>query len=155
MNRKLVLSVLIALLTVGLVVMPAMAMKPLKVHIEVPEDIATGPDPFVASGPAVDAGVLCAGGTVVDNYINYGPTPGPFQILYVSKTFTCANGSDTFDVYMVVKLNTTTSYTKAKWQIVGGTGAYTGLQGKGKLVGIPYVPGGEGTILDIYDGKLY
>jgi hypothetical protein len=155
MNRKLVLSVLIALLTLGLVVMPTMAMKPLKVHIEVPEVIATGPDPFVASGPAVDAGELCAGGTVVDTLSTLGPTLGVVQILYVSKTFTCGDGSGTFDVDMVVKLNTITSKTNAKWQIVGGDGAYTGLIGNGKLKGIPFLPGGVGTILDIYDGRLY
>ena len=155
MKRKITLSVLIALLTLGLVAIPAMAMKSLKVHIEVPEVIAAGPDPFTASGPAVDAGLLCAAGKVVDTSSTFGSTLGVVQILYVSKTFTCDDESGTFDVDMVVKLNTITSKTNAKWQIVGGSGDYTGLIGNGKLKGIPFIPGGVGTILDIYDGKLY
>lgn len=155
MKRNITFSVLIAMLILALVAIPAMAMKPLKVHIEVPEDINTGPDPFVASGPAVDAGSLCAAGTVVDTVVGIGPMQGVVQILYVSKTFTCSDGSGTFDVYMVVKLNTITSKTNAKWQFTGGTGDYTGLIGNGKLKGIPFIPGGVDTILDIYDGKVY
>jgi hypothetical protein len=146
---------LLALLILGVLAIPAMAMKPLKVHIEVPEFILSGPDPFEASGPAVDEGLLCPTGEVVDNFSNPGPMQGVVQILYVSKTFTCDDGTGTFDVDMVVKLNTITSKTNAKWQIVGGSEAYIGLTGNGKLKGIPFINNVPDTILDIYDGKLY
>ena len=157
MNRRISLAALIALLILSIAVIPAMAMKPLAVHIEVDEVINPGTlDPFTATGPAVDSEFVCASGYVIDTDSHtVGPPAGTFLILHVTKQFTCGDGSGTFDVDMVVHLDLGTGDTTANWKVVGGTGNYANLKGNGKLVGIPYVPGGVGTILDIYDGKLH
>ena len=69
------------------------------------------------------------------------------------KQFVCDDGSGSFDVSMVVRLDLTTSYTTAQWRIVGGTGDYAYLRGNGSLIGTPIVPGS--SIDDVYDGMLY
>ena len=126
----------------------------LSLHIVVEETISGTPvsETFTASGTAVATGLICVSGDVIEiggtAPINSG---GPFQTFWVTKQFKC--GTDTFDVEMFVRLNTATGYTKAKWEIVGGTGAYTNLQGKGRLKGTPITLGV--SILDVYDGKVY
>lgn len=67
--------------------------------------------------------------------------------------FTCDDGSGTFDVSMVVKLDLITHEITANWNIAGGSGHYAGFHGNGKLIGIPIVPGI--SILDIYEWKLH
>jgi hypothetical protein len=156
MRRKITWAGLVTLLTLGLVAAPAMAMKPLAVHIEVAED-TVGPiaDDFYASGSAVDAGLMCSSGTVIDlpGAWASGPPSGTFTILHTSKHFECDDGSGTFDVRMVVRLDLTSGGTTANWIVIGGTGAYSTLKGNGNLVGIP---GGTGAIIDdYYDGKLH
>lgn len=155
MNRKLTLAVLIALLMLGIVVVPAMAIKPLDVQIDVPENsVGPTPDNFVASGPAVVGGILCPSGTVIDlNVWTSGPPAGNFRILHVTKQFTCGDGTGTFDVDLVVRLDLATDETTANWKVVGGTEDYSKLKGNGKLIG---TPGGSGAIIDDeYVGKLH
>ncbi|MFC2108878.1 hypothetical protein ACFLS5_05390 [Candidatus Bipolaricaulota bacterium] len=156
MNRK--FSVLVVAFSIALAVVPVMAAPPLNVHIEVPTIIEALPDPtsdnFTATGPAVDAGLMCSTGEVFNlSIIVSGPPGGTFSILRVLKHFVCDDGSGTFDVKMVVRLDLTTNETIAHWRVVGGTGAYVGLHGNGKLIGIPIAPGS--SILDIYDGRMH
>jgi hypothetical protein len=147
-------QVLVAFLAIVLVVVPVIAAPPLGVHIEVEKLFLPGSDPFVASGPAVGAGVVCAQGLVEDLEVRTsGPPAGSFRRLRVLKQFTCDDASEIFDVRLVVRLDLTTNETTANWKFVGGTGSYTSLRGNGKLVGIPIVPGV--SILDLYNGKVH
>jgi hypothetical protein len=131
------------------------AVPPAPLHVEVLEYPGSAiPEPFLASGAAVDGGMVCAAGTVVDVSITSNQPAGPFRILQVLKRFTCDDASGTFDIKMVVKLDLATNDTTARWQIVGGTGDYAGLKGHGSLIGLSNLPG-EYSILDHYDGKVH
>lgn len=157
MNRKFKFSVLVTVLFlfIMLIVTPALAAPPLAVHIEVPATINPDPDPFVASGPAVNAGALCPTGTSTDlSVVIVADPPGTtIRILKVVKRFICDDGSGTFDVNLVVKLDLATHETSARWSIAGGTGDYVGLHGNGNLIGTPIVPGS--SIFDVYDGIIH
>ncbi len=131
-----------------------LAAPPRDIHIEVDEILGTSGEAFLASGTAVNDGILCASGTVDDlSIVTYGPQNGTFSILHVLKRFTCDDLSGTFDVRLVVKLNLTTRYTTARWNVVSGTGNYTHIHGNGSLEGTPIVPGV--SIHDVYDGKMH
>lgn len=149
-----IISVLIALALLAITVSSVFAAPPLDVHIEVDEYIGTSGEAFFATGPAVDAGIVCPTGTVDDISINEsGPPGGAFTILNVLKRFTCGDSSGTFDVMLVVRLDLETHETTARWNVVGGTGDYAALHGNGSLVGMPVV---LGTIIhDVYDGIMH
>ena len=149
-----VLAITISLLA-ALIAIPVLAAAPLAIHIEVPATInQTEPDPFTASGPAVDAGAVCASGLSEDLSVVIASNPpgGNTRILRVLKRFTCGDGTGTFDLSMTVQLDLVTYETTALWRIIGGTGDYAGLRGNGSLVGTPIVPGS--SILDVYDGMV-
>jgi len=152
--RTTTLSVLIAFILLAVSVSTALAAPPMDVHIAVDELISgLGVDePFTASGPAVDAGLICTAGMVQDVSVSTsGALNAPFRIIQVLKRFSCGDG--TFDVNMVVRLDTATHYTTASWHVVSGTGAYADLDGSGSLVGTPIVPGT--SIHDDYYGSLH
>lgn len=158
MKDKLVLALIVGIVLATLsgaaAVAPALAAPPKSLHIEVPATIDPDGDPFTASGPAVEAGLVCASGVATDLDVAVTSPPGQaFRILRVLKQFACAGSGGTFDVKLVVKLDLTTQETTANWNIVGGTGAYSGLHGNGKLVGVPIVFGQ--SILDKYDGQVH
>jgi hypothetical protein len=147
-------AVLVAFVLLTITVSTVFAAPPLDVHIQVDELIAgLGVDePFTASGPAVDAELICAAGMVQDVSVSTsGDFHAPYRIIRVLKRFTC--GTDTFDVNMVVRLDTTTYETTASWRIVSGTGDYASLRGSGSLVGTPIVEGE--SIQDDYYGSLH
>ena len=155
MKRRHVIAALLALLPVLAIATLAQAAKPLDVHIEAPTGISgPAPDPFTASGPAVDGGLLSATGVVYTfDLAAYGPPAGTFIMLSMVKQFVFDDGSGTLDVKLVVKLDLITHITTGHWQVLSGTGSIAGLKGNGKLLGIPIDPGV--SILDIYDGKLH
>jgi hypothetical protein len=155
-NKKLKLSVLATTLSllVALIAVPVGAAAPLAVHFDVTATIAPDADLFVASGPAVDAGAMCpAGDSTNTSIVASTPSGGTTSTLRVLKHFVCGDGSGTFDISMIVRLDLTTHYTTARWRIVSGTGDYAHLHGNGSLNGTPIVPGE--SILDVYDGMLY
>ena len=149
-----VLSVAIVAVLVGVSAGPVMAAPPMDVHFESVATIGGGPDPFTASGSAVDAGTVCPSGDIelLSNTIS-GPPGGSFRILHVMKRFICDDSSGTFDVKMTVRLDTTTGYTTARWKVTDGTGDYARLKGNGSLAGTPVVLGS--SILDVYDGRVH
>lgn len=129
-----------------LIAVPASAAPGLDVAITAQEIIGGG----AASGPAVDAGLVCASGTT-SNVV--GPFHGTATLRFsVDKTFTCGDGSGTFLVRIKVALNTTTNETTAVWNVRSGTDAYVSLAGHGTLVGTPTNPGTD--ITDVYSGTL-
>lgn len=148
---------LLAVAMVAIVLIPATpieAAPPLGVEITVQEIIPTtipgGGGPFVATGPAVDAGVMCPSGTTINTALTTSGS-GTVVNLGVEKLFTCDNGSGTFIVKMRVRLDTETGFTFARWNAKRGTGDYANLHGSGELAGTPT---GPGTIEDFYFGKL-
>lgn len=152
--RTTILSVLTAFVLLAGSVSVALAAPPLSVHIEVDEFVRTSGEGFFASGPAVDAGVVCQTGTVDDLTISASGSPNnTFVILNVMKRFTCDDSSGTFDARLIVHLDLITNETTARWNIAGGSGDYVDLHGTGSLVGTPIVPGE--SIHDVYDGRLH
>jgi len=152
MSKKFIFMTLFLALALAVSASPATAKAPLDVYIISDKDIG-GIGDFVATGPAVDAGLVCPSGTEVDPEVIVRNTAGGrFTILKILKSFTCEDGSGTFDVRMTVKLfpdGTTT----ANWKVVAGTGNYTALRGHGTLVGTP-PPNTTGEIIDEYFGKM-
>jgi len=127
-----VLAVAMALLTV---IGPASAASPQQVRIVSHMNFnPDGPNfgDFTATGSAVDSGLVCASGTVLDTGIVFGgfQSGRSVQIL-VRKTFTCADGSGTFFVKIQVHLDLETSTETFSWVVMGGTGDYTNLRGSG------------------------
>ena len=155
LKRKLIISLFIVSFILGFSSTKVFAAKPLDLHIEVEEVIGNVPaDPFTASGSAIDYGLVCASGTVQDDYVQInGSLGGSFRTLKVVKHFVCDDGSGFFDIEMQVRLDNSTNETTAHWRIISGTNDYLYLKGTGSLVGIPIVPGT--SILDIYDGKVH
>jgi len=150
-NRK--IGVLMVGLFVVLVALPGLAAQPLAVHIASLTRIGIGyVDNFTATGPAVAAGYIPSAGQVeTTSVVQLADPPGPLVILVATKEFS-SSAVDRFDLWMKIKLDTATGYTTARWRILGGTGLYAGLKGRGTLHGVPDVLGV--TIWDSYDGKL-
>ena len=147
-----IISVLVGIFLLAINVTVVIAAAPAPVHIEVDEQFGIGSsDPFIASGVAVDNGLICASGTVTDIDNRANDPKGPFRIIWALKRFDCGDGI--FDLEMVVRLDLSTRNTTARWRIIEGTGAYASLKGQGSLIGISHYP--EDGILDIYDGKLH
>jgi hypothetical protein len=87
---------------------------------------------FTATGSAVDSGLVCASGTVVDTGIVFGGfQSGRSAQILVRKTFTCADGSGTFFVKIQVHLDFETETESFTWVVLGGTGDYESLRGSG------------------------
>jgi hypothetical protein len=151
-KTKRLIALFAGIFLLALNVSAVFAAAPEPIHIEVEEFPGSGiPEPFTASGAAVDSGLFCASGLVEDAENSSNDSDGPYRIIWSLKRFHCGDG--TIDLRMVVQLDLTTLDTTARWRIVGGTGAYEGLKGHGSLVGISNNP--DPGILDIYDGVLH
>jgi hypothetical protein len=88
---------------------------------------------FVASGPAVDQGLICASGSVDDTRLIFaGGQSNRGAQIPVRKTFTCDDGSGEIFVKIQVHLDFATSTETFSWVILGGTGDYAGLNGSGQ-----------------------
>ena len=142
------LAILSAALALGVVAVPAAAAAPPQ-GVTIVSDVTFvegGPNigVFTASGRAVDAGTLCEADTFEDQGIRLAGFPartGEIQI-QVLKTFTCDDGSGTFDLKMQIKANPGTGLETFQWVMLGGTDAYAGLHGSGTGSTVPR-PGGN------------
>lgn len=154
MQKRLTISIILAVISIFVAVAPVMAGPPLRVRIEAPTVIGSSPNPFTASGTAVTSGQICPAGEVHDlSNTSFGRPGGRFTILRVLKRFDCDDGSGSFKARLIVRLNNRTFRTRAAWRLVGGTGDYTDLRGNGRLLGIPIDPGI--SVLDIYTGQIH
>ena len=114
---------------------PAMAAKPTGVHIE--SHMNFNPDgfnfgDFEASGPAVDAGLMCASGTVDDVRIIFaGGQSGQKAQIPVWKVFTCDDDSGQLLIKILVHLDFETSTETFSWVVLDGNGAYGDVHGSG------------------------
>lgn len=146
------------ILALTITILPVSASPPLILNIVSemwpnPEDpIAPYTGTFIASGPAVDAGLICSAGDVVDDSNPaVGWQSGVIIKLVVHKHFYCADGSGSFEMNMNVLLFMPASRTSAQWIIVGGDGAYGSLIGNGSLT----AEGSEsGALIDTYFGRV-
>jgi len=153
--RKRVLAALVVVLVLaatGSLVWAA--TPPLDVEFEVPTTIPDGGGPsfgpFTATGPAVDAGIVCASGDTIDVF---GKASG-FQSqtgvnVQVVKLFTCDDGSGDFLVKLQARIDN--KGDNFNWNILGGTGSYDKLHGTGKGIGLPIAEG----VLDLYTGAAH
>ena len=154
LKKKMLFGLLTAVFLLALNAVSAFAAPPAPIHIEVleyPGGTGAPAESFAASGPAVDAGLVCASGMVEDVDLAYNDPTGSTQMIWALKRFDCGDG--TFDVDLVVRLDLTTNNTTARWRIVDGTGPYAGLNGQGSLIGTAVIPGV--SILDVYDGVVH
>ena len=147
--KKRLIGVLVVVFLLALNVSAVFAAAPAPVIIVV-DELLGSTEEFVASGAAVDNGLICAEGSVADISARTNDPKGPYRIIWALKRFYC--GDDTFDVEMVVRLDLITHNTTARWRIVAGTGEYADLRGQGSLVGISNSP--APGILDTYYGSL-
>jgi hypothetical protein len=146
-----VLAVLAAALALGVMAGPAAAAAPPK-PVTIVSDVTFNPDgpnfgSFTATGAAVDAGTMCGSGTFVDTGIRFAGfqgRQGEVQ-LQVFKTFTCDDGSGTFDVKMQIQANFDTGIETFQWVITGGTGDYAALHGSGSGTTVPREGGNTNT----------
>ena len=149
MRRNVVLILTIAVMMA--LALPAGANPPSEVFIEVETQFGP-PGPFVASGPAVDAGLVCAEGTVVQESANVqGFSQNGFNFQGV-KHFICDDGSGEFFVNMQARIDFRKGVT-FQWNVLSGTGDYVDLQGAGSGVGLDLC--GPDCVLDVYDGGLH
>ena len=123
------------------------------VHIEVQTSGFSGGlsgGPFTATGPAVDAGLICPAGDTIDaaGASASGYQSGRAVNLTVVKHFTCPDGD--FWIKLQVRLDARGDHFT--WGIVDGTGVYAQLHGAGTGYGdYEAYPGG---VLDVYDGVI-
>lgn len=153
-------ATLFAVLLMVLVVVPATlagAKQSLDVEMEV--TVLTGT--FEASGPAVDAGLMCEGGTMAPLLEKYAGRAEHVTNLQVIAEFTCGDESemdgDTFIIkqQLHIDINPTGPPTWTfSWVIQDGTGAFGDLHGHGEgtgflLDGPPFGP------FDLLEGRLH
>jgi hypothetical protein len=114
---------------------PTMAAKPTAIHIE--SHMNFNPDgfnfgDFEASGPAVDAGLMCPSGTVdVVRIIFAGGQSGRKAQIPVWKVFTCDDDSGELLIKIQVHLDFETSTESFSWVVLDGSGAYDSVRGSG------------------------
>lgn len=144
----------LALLLLIAVVPASASSPPLEVNFDVPTEI---PDegfpsfgPFSATGPAVDAGLICPTGDTIDVFVKASGFQSEFGVnLQVVKLFICDDGSGEFYIKLQVRIDQ--KGDNFNWTIIEGTGDYEKLHGTGSGVGFP-IPEG---VLDIYEGKVH
>ena len=156
MYRKIILLTLtLTLLLVLSAASVGAASPPSGVQIEANIDFTGGVGtefgPFIATGPAVDVGVICASGEAIAMHSKasgYQSNRGiNVQVVY---TFTCDDGSGEFYIKLQVRIDQ--NGNNFNWVVLGGDGDYEKLHGTGNGFGIPL---GPGSVLDVYDGKVH
>jgi hypothetical protein len=154
MRRSFRLAAAAAALALVLPLASTQATTPADVSFVVPTTFppAGGPTlgPFTASGPAVDAGLVCPAGDTID----VGAMASGFRSrtgvnFHVVKLFTCGDGTGSFLVKLEVRIDRRGD--NFNWVILDGEGAYETLRGTGVGTGTP-IPGG---VLDAYDGEVH
>jgi hypothetical protein len=152
-----ILVVLATFVAVGVSAGVAAATPPSDVVVVVQTSLVTpDPVPFQASGAAVDEGVVCSVGTVVDATAKVtGATQNGFNFQGI-KHFTCDDGSGEFFVNVQARIDFRKGDT-FHWNVLSGTGDYAALHGAGPGFGIPGDPCGDPLecVLDIYFGGLH
>jgi len=155
MNKSKVWFITLVIVLLFVMVTPgAAAQQLLNVNIKVETHFyPTGNSgPFIASGPAVDAGLICPTGIATDIYLKgEGLQSGIGGTYLVFKQFVCDNGTGTFTMKLVAR--TDFRGDNAHWNISSGTETYENLIGAGKDVGV-YFPDYSG-VTDYFSGMVH
>ena len=107
------------------------------------------PSAFVASGPAVEAGLVCETGVVHDlRTIVAGPPNASHFNFHIAKKFVCDDGSGEFIINLMAHVAFDPYHDVGTWNVLSGLGNYASLHGRGSLTGTPTDTG----VLDIYTG---
>ncbi len=139
--------VCVAILIFAIFVPAAAASTPQDVTIV--SDMSALPNgTFEATGPAVEAGILCPAGTVHDESVSAVGGQSPVSILFVHKHFECNDGSGSFEMDLNVRI--ASSGTLGRWLVVSGSGDYERLHGEGAV----YATYTDTGLYDTYTGKL-
>jgi len=144
MRRILAFSSVFALLVTFAVVAPASAATRMNVTMSVATFLDVDPSEFTASIPGCTEGLTSSSGKAV--------FPPPNGIFVGYKAFDCNGGGETG---FLVRLNAQFSYSGGSvgsWTIVDSWGDLAGMNGSGKLVGVPIT--GENAITDNYYGTV-
>jgi hypothetical protein len=122
------LGVTLALMAIGV---PVGAATPQQVTVVTQNDKTTGTGTFQATGNAVDGGLVCAQGTVVDtDHVFGGYQSGRKVQVQARKEFTCTDGSGSF--FVKIQIHAVFGGDEPfSWVVQGGTGDYQGLGGSG------------------------
>lgn len=154
--RRLPLLLVLALALLVAFALPAAATPPTDIGISVESSFGGDPAPFTASGPAVDDGLICSAGVVVDDSRKVtGFSPNGFNFQGI-KHFYCDDGSGEFLVNMQARIDFRKGVT-FNWNVLSGTGDYVDLHGSGKGIGLGGVPCGDPDecVLDLYEGGMH
>ena len=147
MKKAITLTILLALV---IAVNPAQASTPQAITIDSVMDIDTGTGTFVASGPAVAAGLFCASGTAYDLETTFAGWPkGVLMNLRVDKKLVCDDGSG--EIYMDIKVRLLPSVALSNWVITEGSGEFARLHGTGKIT----ATGSGNLVYDHYTGNVH
>jgi len=102
---------------------------------------------FVASGDAVDEGLICATGSFVDTFLAFaGYENGKSVQITVGKTYTCPDGTIFVKMQIHANFDGTEVFT---WVVQGGTGAYADLRGSGQGSTVPNATGNINTFVGL------
>jgi hypothetical protein len=150
MRKFLTASLVIMLLLVTGVPVSAAQENTLTIYNSV--DFGSGdqlPSPFTAWGPAVDAGLFCASGTVYTiETVVAGPPDFSKKNFQTTKVFECDDGSGSITVFLHAHVVFDPYHNIGEWNVLSGTGDYGRLYGRGSQVGEPTVVG----VNDTYTG---
>jgi hypothetical protein len=149
MKKAIALTLLFALIIAAI---PAEASTPQDITIDSTMDINTGTGIFVATGPAVDAGIFCPAGTAYDLGTKAAGWQSGIRLnLRVWKKFVCTDGSGEIDMDLKVRIVYSADASLSNWVITVGTGDYTRLHGTGKII----ATGVDNLVYDHYTGKVH
>jgi hypothetical protein len=144
MRRILAFIGVFSVALIGSVASPAGATPPADVEIVVPGFEG----PFVATGTAVDDGVVCGTGEVFTTYVKAAGFQSNRGVnLTVGKEFTCDDESGTFSAKLQVRIDFAQGVS-FNWVITGGTDEYEDLRGVGSGFVVP-------VDTDVYQGGLH
>jgi hypothetical protein len=146
--------IILVILSLGIPIFPATAAPPqLDVEINVNIDYSVYPygGTFTATGPAVEAGLVCPSGYAVNvRHSDTGWQSSFAWSYHVWKQFICEDGSGTF----IIKL-------EGRWEGLGGTGTWMILEGSGDYANLHGRGDAEAFFyepwygLDIYTGAMH
>ena len=167
MGRRLFVLGAVAMLFAVVVATPASAAKPLYVEFELTTYFApTSPDTFEASGPAVDAGLMCHIGTKEEVVPEKWSPPDREKVTrngQVISRYTCStvDGFDIDDTFVIkaqmhLDVSAGGSTWVVNWVMKDGTGAFDSLHGNGSGSGYIFVDPEYGVgAADSYMGRLH
>jgi hypothetical protein len=155
-RRSISLAAAAAALALALPLATVQAAPAMAVHIDVEtsgiDTAGVSGGPFTATGPAVDAGLICPTGDTIDvdaKAAGYQSATGRVSLTVV-KEFTCRDGTGTFLIKLQVRLDKHGDHYA--WAVLAGTSTYDRLRGAG--TGYGAAPLGDYDLLDVYDGMV-